>query len=118
LIINNDNTLKIYLALTLKYDGKLYSSYEMFPGRVNDYDDITYLVEGYHYSVNEETNEIEREGISLVAESGINLIVRPTDKKGEPILLTPSDYIAKDKNGNIKKRFYKQYCVKFKDSHR
>ncbi|KAL6621134.1 hypothetical protein U3516DRAFT_796131 [Neocallimastix sp. 'constans'] len=80
------------------YDGKLYSSYEMFPGRVNDYDDITYLVEGYHYSVNEETNEIEREGISLVAESGINLIVRPTDKKGEPILLTPSDYIAKDKN--------------------
>ncbi|ORY10836.1 hypothetical protein LY90DRAFT_518622 [Neocallimastix californiae] len=85
------------------YDGKLYSSYEKFPGRVNDYDDISYLVEGYHYSVNEETNEIEREGISLVAESGINLIVRPTDKKGEPILLTPSDYIAKDKNGNIKR---------------
>ncbi|KAG4094373.1 hypothetical protein H8356DRAFT_1036224 [Neocallimastix lanati (nom. inval.)] len=103
LIINNDNTLKIYHAFTLKYDGKLYSSYEKFPSRVNDYDDISYLVEGYHYSVNEETNEIEREGISLVAESGINLIVRPTDNKGEPILLTPSDYIVKDKNGNIKR---------------
>ncbi|KAG4107840.1 hypothetical protein H8356DRAFT_1268070 [Neocallimastix lanati (nom. inval.)] len=67
------------------YDGKLYSSYEMFPGRVNDYDDITYLVEGYHYSVNEETNEIEREGISLVAESGINLIIKMVISKRDSI---------------------------------
>ncbi|ORX86620.1 hypothetical protein BCR32DRAFT_240886 [Anaeromyces robustus] len=95
LLINKDIEYQIIYAFTIKYDGNKYSTDERFPARLVDYNEIGKTVEQYHMNHNEESNEIERDGINLIAACGIDFVV---GKGNDKQYLLPEDYISKDDN--------------------
>ncbi|ORX86623.1 hypothetical protein BCR32DRAFT_289922 [Anaeromyces robustus] len=95
LLINKDIEYQIIYAFTIKYDGNKYSTDERFPVRLLSYNDIGKTVEQYHMNHNEKSNEIERDGINLIAACGIDFVV---GKGNDKQYLLPEDYISKDDN--------------------
>ncbi|ORX75656.1 hypothetical protein BCR32DRAFT_284977 [Anaeromyces robustus] len=95
LLINKDINYQIIYAFTIKYDGNKYSTDERFPARLVDYNEIGKTVEQYHMNHNEKSNEIERDGINLIAACGIDFVV---GKDNDKQYLSPEDYISKDGN--------------------
>ncbi|ORX86622.1 hypothetical protein BCR32DRAFT_301270 [Anaeromyces robustus] len=95
LLINKDIEYQIIYAFTIKYDGNKYSTDERFPVRLLSYNDIGKTVEQYHMNHNEKSNEIERDGINLIAACGIDFVV---GKDNDKQYLLPEDYISKDGN--------------------
>ncbi|ORX71059.1 hypothetical protein BCR32DRAFT_285871 [Anaeromyces robustus] len=98
LILINDNKNLIYNAFTLEYDGKKYTTDEKFPPKYIDYGYISYNVGGYHITLNEETNNIERDGIRLISACGISF-VNQDENTNKQQFLTPKDYTI-DGNDN------------------
>ncbi|ORX75661.1 hypothetical protein BCR32DRAFT_249394, partial [Anaeromyces robustus] len=95
LLINKDIDYQIIYDFTIKYDGNKYSTDEKFPARLLSYNDIGKTVEQYHMNHNEKSNEIERDGINLIAACGIDFVV---GKDNDKQYLLPEDYITKDGN--------------------